>query len=189
MSQPSDLEQFIQQIRDFVGNRPVRLLTRKASSKDKTGVAYETVFPKAPEFGTLQVFIRADDKEAVTAVNVTELYTKHLDYWDDDAMGRDKEIHEHTNVLFMIPDREHPGAMTATRTNESGDKNLFLRPLTPEEDRQVTVRLLKERPAYSQGHIFGFGSLDIGAALHAEQQSHPASEIPEPPKDTPDDTQ
>ena len=68
-----DLQQLYQQIREFVGQRPVRLLTRKANSKADSGVAYETVFPKAPQDGTLQVFVRADEGEAVAAVNVSTI--------------------------------------------------------------------------------------------------------------------
>lgn len=83
MTQPSDLDQFLQQIRDFIGDRPVRLLTRKANSKAGSNVAYETVFPKAPENGILQVFIRADEKEAVTAVYAGVLYKPYVDFWQE----------------------------------------------------------------------------------------------------------
>lgn len=89
MAQADDKAQLLQQIADFIGDRPVRLLTRKANSKGDSGVAYETVFPKAPENGILQIFMRADEGEAVAAVNVTQMVNGHIDYWDDVAMGRE----------------------------------------------------------------------------------------------------
>lgn len=76
-----DFATLVRQLAQFVRQRNVKLLTRKANSKKDSHVAYETVFPQDVQYGLAQVYMRCDDDKVVAAVNVTETQKPFEDFW------------------------------------------------------------------------------------------------------------